>query len=157
MKIIKDGMITEDDWQHFAGDGDVPPGNFIVSLACWKQHKAALQGRAIGIQLEPDQQPDEIKDDVHDFAVIALNFPSFADGRAYSAAKILRDRYGYKGEIRAVGDVLRDQLFYMKRCGFNAFEMRPDRSIEDALRGFEDFSVKYQVSSDEKLPLYRRR
>jgi uncharacterized protein (DUF934 family) len=70
---------------------------------------------------------EEIADDLEHFQVIALNFPAFTDGRHYSSARLLRDRYGYKGEMRAIGDVLRDQLFYMRRCGFDAFAVRPDR------------------------------
>lgn len=157
MKIIRDGAITVDNWQHYNGEGDLPDGDVIVSLAVWTERKEELSGRSLGLLLEPDQHPSEIKGDLEHFALIAINFPSFADGRGYSYAKILRDRYGFEGEIRAVGDVLRDQLFYMQRCGFNAYEMRSDRSIEDALKGLEDFTVKYQVSHDEKLPLYRRR
>ena len=88
---------------------------------------------------------------------MALNFPIFRDGRAYSTARLLRDRYGFKGELRATGDVLRDQIFFMRRVGFDAFEVRGDRSIEDALKAFDDFKVTYQPSADESQPLWRRR
>ncbi|MGB5063692.1 MAG: DUF934 domain-containing protein, partial [Candidatus Competibacter sp.] len=81
--------------------------------------------------------------------------PKFSDGRAYSQARLLRERHGYRGEIRAVGDVLRDQLFFMARCGFDAFEPRADRSLEDALAAFGDFSASYQPAADQPLPLYR--
>jgi len=91
------------------------------------------------------------------FQVIALNFPSFTDGRHYSSARLLRERYGYKGEIRAIGDVLRDQLFYMRRCGFDAFAIRADRDPVDALEGLKDFSVTYQAAADDERPLFRRR
>ena len=88
--------------------------------------------------------------------MIAVDFPKFADGRGYSIAYNLRARLGYSGELRAIGDVLRDQMFYMQRVGFDAFAPRADRSIEDALKGLSDFSEKYQTSWDEKLPLFRR-
>ena len=87
---------------------------------------------------------------------IDLAFPKFADGRAHSQARLLRERYGYRGELRAVGDVLRDQLFFMARNGFDAFELRADRCLEDALEAFGDFSDSYQPAADQPLPLYRR-
>ena len=97
-----------------------------------------------------------LKDDVDKFSVIAVDFPKFSDGRSYSIAYNLRVRLGYTGELRAIGDVLRDQLFYMQRVGFDAFEPRPDRKIEDAIKGLSDFSEFYQKSVDQKLPLFRR-
>ena len=90
------------------------------------------------------------------FSVIAVDFPKFADGRGYSIAYNLRARLGYVGELRAIGDVLRDQLFYMQRVGFDAFSPRPDKNIHDALKGLTDFSETYQTSFDQKLPLFRR-
>lgn len=88
---------------------------------------------------------------------VELNFPKFTDGRAYSAAALLRSRYGFKGEIRAIGDVLRDQLQNLRRCGFDAFAVREGRDLEDALRGFADFSEHYQTAVTEPQPLFRRR
>ncbi len=88
--------------------------------------------------------------------MIAIEFPIYRDGRGYSQARILRDRYSYEGELRAVGDVLKDQMFYLHRVGFNAFEVRADRSIEDALKSLKDFSVTYQPAVDNPLPLRRR-
>lgn len=157
MKIIKDKVIIEDSWTHFSGEGDLPEGTVIIPLSLWQKRKSELSGCKIGLLLEPDQHPEAIRDDLDHFELIVINFPTFMDGRGYSYAKILRDRYGYNGEIRAVGDVMRDQLFYMQRCGFNAYEIKAGRDINDAVKAFDDFSVKYQVSSDEKTPFYRRR
>ncbi len=157
MQIINDQAIVEDSWVHFDGEGDMPDGDVIVSLHYWQEHKDELSGRKIGVRLEPDDNPNLIRQDLQQFYVIAVNFPSFGDGRGYSTAKILRDRFGYEGEIRATGDVMRDQLFYMTRCGFNAFEIKAGKDINDALEGLSDFSVKYQSSSDQKQPLYNRR
>ena len=95
-------------------------------------------------------------DAVSTLPLIAVDFPNFADGRGYSIAYQLRARQGFEGELRAIGDVLRDQLFYMQRVGFNAFATRPDRSIDDALKGLTDFSDTYQTSWDQKTPLFRR-
>jgi len=155
MQIIKDKVIIEDDWIHYTGEGDLPEGNLIVSLETWQN--GGLSGRKIGLRLEPGDSLKAIKDDLDRFDLIAINFPTFNDGRGYSLAKILRDRLGYKQEIRAIGDIMRDQLFYMQRCGFNAYEIKAGGNITDALKAFEDFSVKYQVSSDEASPLYRRK
>ena len=90
-------------------------------------------------------------------ALIAVDFPKFSDGRGYSIARLLRERYGFEGELRAIGDVLRDQLYYLRQCGFNAFAVRADRDVEAALRGLADFSDGYQASVATPLPLFRRR
>jgi uncharacterized protein (DUF934 family) len=135
----------------------VPAGKVVVPLAVWLAQKAALSDRAdLGVWLDSHERPEELKGDVQRFAVIAVNFPKFTDGRGYSIAYNLRMRLGYKNELRAIGDVLRDQLFYMQRVGFNAFATRPDRNIHDALRGLTDFSEAYQTSWDRKMPLFRR-
>ena len=89
--------------------------------------------------------------------LIAVDFPVFSDGRGYSAARLLRERYGFQGELRAIGDVLRDQLYYLAHCGFNAFAVRADRDIEDAFRGLSDFSDNYQATWARPAPLFRRR
>ncbi len=155
MKIIRDKSIVEDNWSHYNGEGAVPDGNLIVPLDVWRAED--FSGRKTGILLEPDTDVGDIREELEKVALVAINFPTFNDGRGYSLAKILRDRYGFTGEIRAVGDVMRDQLFYMQRCGFTAYEIKPGRDIEDALKAFDDFSVKYQASSDEHMPLYGRK
>ncbi|WP_417317391.1 DUF934 domain-containing protein [Emcibacter sp.] len=159
MRIIKDKKIVEDHWRHVGPADDLFLGDIIVPLDIWKSDRESLSTRngKLGIQLEPDQHPSEIAADLEKFDVIAINFPTFMDGRGYSHAKILRDRLGYKGEIRAVGDIMRDQLFYLQRCGFNAFEIKTGKNIEEEIKGLEDFSEVYQVSADQKVPLYRRR
>lgn len=166
-KIIKDKAIVNDDWSVFKlAEGDaadavtVPAGKQIVPLAVWLAQKSPLAARAaageIGVWLASDERPEQLKEDAAALPVIAVDFPSFADGRGYSIAFNLRARLAYTGEVRAIGDVLRDQLFYMSRVGFNAFATREDRSIEDALKGLSDFSDAYQTSWDQKSPLFRR-
>ena len=159
MRIIKDARIVDDPWRHLPDDEPVPgAGDIIVPLARWQTQRQALLARdgRLGIRLEADQPPELIADDLEHFTVVALTFPVFRDGRAFSYARRLRQRLNYHGEIRAVGDVLRDQLLFMQRCGIDAMEVRPDRDIEDALNAFSEFSVTYQPSVDEPLPLYRR-
>jgi uncharacterized protein (DUF934 family) len=87
---------------------------------------------------------------------VAINFPKFGDGRGYTKARLLRERFAYKGEVRAVGEVLGDQLFYMARCGFDAFALVDGKDTQAALRCLQDFSVTYQAATDEARPLYRR-
>ncbi len=162
--IIKNKAIVEDDWivlrlneQESAENVTVAAGKVIVPLKVWLAQRDALQQRAeIGVWLASDERTEDLKGDVQKFSVIAVDFPKFSDGRGYSTAYNLRARLGYTGELRAIGDVLRDQLFYMQRVGFDAFAPRADRKIEDVLKGLTDFSEVYQTSFDQKLPLFRR-
>jgi len=162
--IIKNKAIVADDWtvlrlqvQDTAEEIIVSAGKVIVPLKVWRAQRETLQQRKdIGVWLASDERAEDLKGDIQKFSVIAVDFPKFSDGRGYSIAYNLRARLGYKGELRAIGDVLRDQLFYMQRVGFDAFAPRPDRRIEDALKGLSDFSEVYQTSFDPALPLFRR-
>lgn len=178
LNIIKDKVVVgEDDWTLLrlkptivegtegvaAQEGEtaeavvVPAGKVIVPLAVWQAQRSTLEARKdIGVWLASDERPEALKDDAAKLQMIAIDFPKFADGRGYSIAYNLRARYDYTGELRAVGDVLRDQLFYMQRVGFNSFAVRADRDVNDALKGLSDFSESYQQSWDKKTPLFRR-
>jgi uncharacterized protein (DUF934 family) len=135
----------------------VPEGKIIVPLKVWQAQREQLSQRAqIGIWFASDELAHTVKDDLGKFAVVAVDFPKFSDGRGYSIAYNLRKRLAYQGELRAIGDVLRDQLFQMYRCGFDAYATRQDRNIHDALKGLTVFSQTYQASVDEPLPLFRR-
>ena len=165
-KIIKDRKIIDSHWQYLT-DIENPAsmeGDIVVSLADWLKHKEELLSYCgnLGLLLQSDEEPSAIenppaaKDQLKHFHLIAINFPVFSDGRGYSIARELRSRYDYQGEIRATGDVLRDQLLMMERCGFNAFEVREDRDINEAIKGFQDFSFQYQADHNNPLPSYRR-
>lgn len=166
--IIKDKTIVADDWVVLRlADSDapeavsVPAGRVIVPLAVWLAQRDALAQRAelgaeLGVWLQSDQRAEALQGDVERFAVIAVDFPRFGDGRGYSIAYHLRNRLHYTGELRAIGDVLRDQMFYMQRVGFNAFAPRADKDIGEALKSLSDFSEVYQASSDQPLPLFAR-
>ncbi|MET0319087.1 MAG: DUF934 domain-containing protein [Duganella sp.] len=138
----------------------VPEGRIIVPQSVWRVQRELLAARAaageIGVWIASDERPEDIKDDLAQFALIAVDFPKFTDGRGYSIAYNLRVRLGWTGELRAIGDVLRDQLFQMHRVGFDAFAVRSDRDVHDALKGLSDFSETYQASVDQKVPLFRR-
>jgi uncharacterized protein (DUF934 family) len=163
-EIIKNKAVVADDWTVLRlGENDtpeavaVPAGKVIVPLKVWQAQRTALEGRAeLGVWIASSERPEELKEDLARFKLIAVDFPKFADGRGYSIAYNLRARLGYAGELRAIGDVLRDQLFYMQRVGFDAFAVREDKDIHDAVKGLSDFSEAYQTSWDRKSPLFRR-
>ncbi len=160
MKVIKDNAIVEDEWQRLSKvDGDIPEGNVIVPFTCWLERKSEFTNRngKLGVCIDGTVEAEEVAKDLEQFDLIALEFPRFTDGRCYSQARLLKDRYDYQGELRAVGDVLRDQLFYMKRCGIDSFELRSDKDFEDALNAFQEFSIKYQTAADGAAPIYKQR
>jgi len=164
-KLIKDGAIVENTWALIAKpEGDaaevaVPAGQVIVPLSVWIAQKVQLQTRAdIGVWLDSDEIAESIGEEANRFPVIGVNFPSFMDGRAFSTARLLRERYGFTGELRAVGGFIRDQLCYLRRCGVNAFAFaNPEADLEIAVKSLNDFSEYYQASVDQPLPLFRRR
>ncbi|MDB5982123.1 MAG: hypothetical protein JWQ69_3138 [Pseudomonas sp.] len=162
-RIIKNNEVVDESWHLLPKDTTLDGlsncDDLIVPLRLWVDHSRALLARdgGLGVWLDSDEEAEQIGEDANQFQVIALNFPAFTDGRNFSNARLLRDRYGFKGELRAIGDVLRDQLFYMSRCGFDAFAIRPDKDPYEALQGLRDFSVTYQAATDEPLPLFRRR
>ncbi|MBI3285231.1 MAG: DUF934 domain-containing protein [Burkholderiales bacterium] len=163
-EIIKDKAIVQDGWTvlrlaegETADSVAVAPGQVIVPLPVWLAQRERLAGRNdIAVWFASDEQARQLQGDISRFSLLAVDFPKFADGRGYSIAYNLRTRLAYNGELRAIGDVLRDQLFYMQRVGFNSFATRPDKNIHDALKGLSDFSEKYQAAWDEKNPLFRR-
>lgn len=128
-----------------------------VTLEEWKENRDSLSGQNLELTLESSETADLIGDDAQSFQRISINFPKFADGRGYSAARLLRERYGYQGELRATGDVLIDQLYFMKRCGFSTFALRDDQIIDDAIAAFSTFTVNYQNDANDQQPLFRRR
>lgn len=142
-KLIKDGAVVEDSWQ-----------GSLLNLD--EFNAAAASGTPAGVVLQPDQPPSALEADLAGIEVIAINFPVFTDGRGFSYARELRQR-GYRGEIRAVGDFIRDQLGYLQRCGFDAFEFADDSSLEECLPSLREFSESYQADMIQADPLFRRR
>jgi uncharacterized protein (DUF934 family) len=167
--IIKNRSVVDDEWTvvRAAEDGTLPAadalpaGPVLVPFALWKTSRdtlaASRPAAELGVWLAPDDEPGELAGDFEKISLIGVDFPVFRDGRGYSTARLLRERYGWRGELRAIGDVLRDQLNFMFRCGFDAFAVRADKDIHDALRAFEEFSIKYQGAFDTPQPLFRRR
>ena len=162
-RIIKNNQVIDETWHLLPKETTFDEisncDDLIVPLAMWREHGHALKARdgGLGVWLDASEEIEEIADQLDSFQVIALNFPSFTDGRHCSSAYLLRNRHGYKGELRAIGDVLRDQLLSYKRVGFDAFAVRADKDPYDALKAFEEFDEVYQASTDQPLPLFRRR
>ena len=164
MQVLRNGQWQEDDWeclpdpQHDAQAVDVPNGAFIVPHYLWSRHGAAFLQRSPvpGLMVEGDTELETLREFLSGVALIAVYFPVFTDGRCYSQARLLRERYGYRGELRAMGEVLRDQLFYMLRCGIDAFALPKDAG-HNVLQSFTEISVRYQAAGDPAWPPCRRR
>ncbi len=151
MVLVRDGRAVDDDWVALDGDAPAPPGaSVIVSLERWRLERAGLaaSGARLGIRLSGGDAVADIADALDTLDLVALIFPAFTNGRAYSMARLLRERHGFRGELRAVGHVLRDQASLMARCGFNAFELPPNISLEDWLGALSEIGVRYQPAAD---------
>ena len=151
-KLIKSGAYAQDNFAPVADDAPLPQGAVLVSLARFQKDREALLARntPIGIKLQSSENPEQLGADVHHFALIALEFPKFRDGRAFSWARILRTRLGFTGEIRAVGDFLYDQVNYQHRVGFDAWEVPDNFTIEMFNRALTEMTNVYQPSADGK-------
>lgn len=161
MNLIRDQKIVEPDFPLLADDAPLPvSGKLTVSLARWRQDGAALKtsGLEVGVRIPNTLDIADLWAEISDRPLINLEFPGFADGRAYSQARVLRDRFGYQGEIRASGGaVVRDQLHGMARCGINSFELRADQDPQVCLTAFGDFGLAYQPAADQIAPVLRLR
>lgn len=162
--INQDGEIKQDNWMLVARPEDPAalqlPDNqpALIPMDLWLADREKLSNREdVGIWLESHDEPEALEGLVNELPLIAVNFPKFSDGRGYSIARVLRERLGYRNELRAVGDVLLDQLQFMKRCGFDSYALRPDKDINKAARCLNFFSQAYQAATDTDLPLFRRR
>jgi uncharacterized protein (DUF934 family) len=163
--LIKERRIVADSWRLLerGPQGELPEvparGDVVVPLALWLERREdflAYPGK-LGVWLDANESPEALAGEVDRFPLIAVNFPKFGDGRGYSIARLLRERYAYKGELRAIGDVLHDHLHFMKQCGFDAFLLRGDQDPQEALSALDTFSEGYQTSVLRPIPLFRRR
>lgn len=155
MALIKNGAIVSDRFIDVSAADSIPDaGSVMVSLDQWLANLDALIARSspIGIRLRSTQHPEVIADDLDHFVLIALEFPVFKDGRAYTYARLLRERWGFKGELRAVGDVLLEQLHFMQRVGFDAFELASEDPLKDWQTATSEFSTWYQATGDGRAP-----
>jgi len=152
MPLLKQGKLIEDPWIHIPDEVAIPAsGPAIISLIRWRAERDALVEREdpLGVRLTADQTAGEVADDLDHLDLIALAFPVYTDGRAYSNARRLRERYGFKGELRAIGNVLRDQYLFMQRCGFDTLEVKEGETEEDWRHAVGAISVAYQPATDD--------
>ena len=161
--LIRGSEIVDDGWQLIrereASINDLPEGNVIVPLSLWKSEHDALRARdgAMAIWIDVDEEVEDIAEEVASFALIAINCPSFTDGTGLSTAVLLRTRFGFQGELRAVGDIRRDWLSYMRRCGFDSYLFASGEEAEQALESLVVMRDYYQGSVVEPSPLFRRK
>ena len=160
-KLIRHDAVVEDDWVLAPAKTTVetlPAGRVIVPLTLWTSARDALRARPrLGVWLAPTDDPAALADDVEQLSVIAVEFPKFGDGRGFSTARLLRERHGYRHELRAFGDVFRDQMFFMRECGFDAFAVRSDLDPKKELAGFAVFDRVYTHSVRTPRPWFRER
>ncbi len=157
-QLIKHGAVQADGWQLLREvPENLPAGQVIVPLAYWQSNRDALLARGdVAVWLASDQPPAPIAADLPQLPLVAIDFPLFTDGRGFSYGRALREQHGYKGEVRAIGQFLRDQLYYLSRCGFDAFAIET-ADPQSAIESLYDFSDSYQAAVDQKLPRFRRR
>ncbi|MCQ8183596.1 DUF934 domain-containing protein [Methylomonas sp. SURF-1] len=150
MQIIKDQQLIDNTWTFIEDDAPLPEGDITVSLLRWLSEKERLleRGGKIGVRLAPGDQTDSLRPELDKIDLIELNFPIFGDGRLFSVARLLRSRDAYQGEIRAVGQYLPDQVFYLSRVGINAFDLSGQNNTDLVLAAMNQFSVRYQASSN---------
>jgi uncharacterized protein (DUF934 family) len=160
MPLLKNGAVAADPWHRIVNGEALPAeGPVIVPFARWRAEHDTLVGRntPLGVRLGNADAVAELAPDLDRLEVIVLEFPKFTDGRAYSQARLLRERYGYRHELRAAGNVLRDQLLFMQRCGFDAFELAHDQPVQAWVSATNEFSVFYQPAADDRVPAMQRR
>jgi len=153
MPLIKQGRIAADPFQPVADGAPLPgEGPILIGLARWQEERGLIEPRntPIGVRLKPAEAVDQLAGDLDRLALVVLEFPKFNDGRAFSQARLLRQRYGYKGEIRATGRVLRDQLLFMHRSGFDAYEVGEEITPEILAAAIASISFVYQPAADAK-------
>ena len=152
MPLIKDGAFVQDAFVTVADDAALPDGAAIVSLARFQKEREALLTRnaPLGVQLKSSENPELLGEDVQRFSVIVLEFPVFRDGRAFSWARMLRERLNFTGEIRGTGHFLYDQINYMKRVGFDAWNVAEGFPLEQFHRALTEITNVYQPSADGK-------
>lgn len=154
MAIVRNDTVVEQEWITVTAEDDLPASdeNLIVPLARFLEQRDVLIGRngGLGVQLNPGDAPEGLADDLDRLSIITVNFPAYTDGRGYSYGRILRERMGFKGELRAVGDVLRDQILYMQRCGFDSYDLNVDgeTALAKVRAALAELSVFYQPTGD---------
>jgi uncharacterized protein (DUF934 family) len=151
--------LVEDAFTHVADDQDIASGEVILTLARFQSDGDRLigEGRKVGVRLTAAEEVEALAYDLPRLSVVALEFPRYADGRSYTNARLLRDRYGFKGQVRAVGDVLREQAGFMVRCGFDAFEPADGSTSQEWQAAARRYRHVYQRAADDRIPAFAER
>jgi uncharacterized protein (DUF934 family) len=160
MALLRHGALQPNSWRFVGDDAAIPVDEPVtVSLKRWQAECEILRGRnaPVGVRLKNDEQALALGEDVHRLSLIEVEFPKFTDGRAFSQARILRDKLGYRGELRGIGNILRDQYFYMTRCGIDSVELPEDKPIDGYLAALKEFSAWYQPASDDRVTVLELR
>lgn len=162
MRILRNTEIIEDDWmvlEDGRADIEAGDGRVIVTLARWSAERDALLAAhaAVGVLVPNTADIEAVFAEIEDRPLIVLQFPTFTDGRALSQAVVLRKRLGFRGELRAVGDVIRDLVFWLGRCGFDSIVPRKDQSLEGCRAALQEITVAYQAAADGHTPVWVRR
>jgi uncharacterized protein (DUF934 family) len=158
MPLVKGGKIVNDPFTHVADGAELPQGCVLVSAARFLEDPETLLKRGkVGVIWPNSRDVDDLVSYLDRVAAVALVFPTFRDGRAYSQARLLRERYSYRGELRATGQVLRDQFVFMLRAGFDAFDVKKQADAEAFAQTVHRYSVFYQPTGDGKLTALHRR
>jgi uncharacterized protein (DUF934 family) len=160
--ILRDGAIAADEWVLLEDDRTEPPSaadKVIVTLARWRAEREALLAAhaAVGVLVPNTADIEAVYPQIEDRPLIALQFPAFADGRALSQAVVLRKRLRFRRELRAVGDIIRDLVFWLGRCGFDSIVPRKDQNLEGCRAALDELKVAYQAAADEHTPVWVRR
>jgi len=161
MRYIKNGAVAADPFVYVEGDEPVPPDVPAIVSADWllAASKREIESRSasLGVIWPNDKSESQLAPFLPYLALVALEFPVFRDGRAYTQARLLRERHGFKGEIRATGDVLRDQFLFMVRAGFDAFEVKKAADAEAFAKALHEFTLRYQPAADSPPHGFRSR
>ena len=157
-RLLRDNRIVDDEWLYAAEAAGNRAAPVIVGFGDWQVERAAwiARGGRLGVVLAPAHKVELLAPDLPHLVLVAAEFPGPADGRGYTQARLLRERHQFKGELRAMGFVHHDQVFFLARCGFNSFEL-PDKDIWNAHSALSAFSAAYQPANDAGLPLKLQR
>jgi uncharacterized protein (DUF934 family) len=149
-RLLRDGRIVSDEWRYPEEDAARHDAPVILPFERWSAETGPAAGGLRGMLIEPSHAVESLRADLAELALIAIRFPSFSEGRGYSQARLLRERWKFAGELRAVGHVRQDLVFFMARCGFNAFEL-PETELEASIAALQTFSADYQTANDAGL------
>lgn len=162
MKILKNRQVIDDTWATLINDETLESSStrdIIIPFERWKSDQATLKSYAgkVGVLISSDTEINEVIDALSNFELVALSFPKYTDGTCFSYAFLLRERHKFTGELRAMGDIFRDQFAYLERCGFDAIKLEDETALEAGKESFDELSITYQSSADKIEPFYRVR